>query len=133
MINRNMFSGEPTINDYRDMVLDDILKEYLYFKGTWDDRGNEINKAVAPKELVGSALFIYGLKNNPTNKRSAEYYCEREARRRLILRDGEIVIPAAIWKECDSYNRTYCTPGVRTSKKVADALGEVMDEIVKEK
>lgn len=111
MINRSMFFGEPTIKGYRDMVLDDILTEYLHFKGTWDDDGEKINEAVTPKDLVSSALFIYGLKSNPTNRGAVIYYSEREARRRNILLDGKIIVPAKLWKDCDNYNRAYCNPG----------------------
>lgn len=38
MIGKNMFVGEPTINDYREISLEDVLKEHLYFKGTYDER-----------------------------------------------------------------------------------------------
>lgn len=108
MIGRNMFYGEPTISDYREMVLDDILKEYLKYKGTWDNKGNDTNKTVRTKDLIGSALFVYGLKSNPTNRQAVEYYCEREARRRLIMLQDEIVVPDNIWNECNEYNRKYC-------------------------
>ena len=53
-------------------------------------------------------LFIYGLKDNATNKSAVSYYCEREAQRRLIIHDGLITVPEKLWKECDEYNRAHC-------------------------
>ena len=51
MIGKNMFVGEPTIKEYRDISLEDVLKEFLYFKGTFDERQNPCNKEVHPKDL----------------------------------------------------------------------------------
>ena len=115
MINNNMFSGQPTIKDYRDIVLDDVLREFLLFKGTWDNNGNKTNEKVRPKDLVSSALFIYGLKDNATNKSSVAYYCEREARKRLLMLGDYIVIPTSIWRECDEYNKKYTGKGGNSS------------------
>ena len=108
MIKENMFFTEPTIKDYRDIKLDDVLKEFLLYKGTWDGSGKPTNKKVAPKVLCDSALYVYGLKSNPTNKRAVIYYCEREARIRQIMDGDSIRIPKDLWEECDKYNRIYC-------------------------
>lgn len=108
MIDQKMFFSNRTIMEYRDMVLDDILKEYLLFKGTWDADDNAINKEVQIKDIVRSGLFVYGLKDNATNKSAVSYYCEREAQRRLIIHDGLITVPEKLWKECDEYNRAHC-------------------------
>ena len=35
MIKENMFYGDPTIRDYRDMEIEKIIEEYLMTKGTW--------------------------------------------------------------------------------------------------
>ena len=107
MIGKNMFVGEPTINDYREISLEDVLKEHLYFKGTYDER-NVRHNAVTPKELCNSALWIYGLKDNPTNRTNVMYYCERQARQNLWFKDGKIVIPDELWKECNEYNNKMC-------------------------
>lgn len=103
-----MFYGDPTIRDYREMSLNNILIEFLKYKGTWDEEGNKINETIKTKELVDSALFIYGLKSNPTNRRAVEYFCEREARRGDIMLHDKIVVPANIWNECNEYNKKFC-------------------------
>ncbi|MBR1809589.1 MAG: hypothetical protein IJ776_09430 [Paludibacteraceae bacterium] len=105
-----MFVGEPTIKEYRDIRLENVLKEYLYFKGTFDsdDTTKQINKEVCPKFLCRSALWLYGLKDNPTNRMSVIYYCERQARQNLWYKHDIIVIPDEIWRECDEYNRKMC-------------------------
>lgn len=107
MIKESMFFGSPTVKDYRDMKLEDVLKEYLLFKGTRDRNDVPCNQDVAPKELVGSALFVYNLKNNATNKSAILYYCERQARQNLWFRGGKISIPKEIWEECDKYNKEH--------------------------
>jgi len=101
MINKTMFIGEPTIKDYREMVLEDILREYLLFKGTIDEDGHSINTKVSPKDLVSSGIFVYGLKNNPTNRNSITYYCEKQARQKLWMAKDKISIPMEIWEECN--------------------------------
>lgn len=108
MIGKNMFVGESTIKEYRDISLEDVLKEFLYFKGTFDERQNPCNKEVHPKDLCRSALWLYGLKDNPTNRTNVVYYCERQARQNLLFRRERIVIPEELWKECDEYNRKMC-------------------------
>lgn len=110
MINKNFFFTEPKIQDYREISLDAVLKEYLLYKGTWDSKGNPTNEAVSAKDLIGSGLFVYGLKSNPTNRRAVEYYCCREAQRRLLLSDrgNVITVPKELWNECNEYNEKYC-------------------------
>jgi hypothetical protein len=107
MINSNMFVGEPTIKDYRNMVLEDILKEYLLFKGTTDSQGLPCNQSVSPRELVSSGLFVYGLKDNPTNRTSIAYYCERQARQNLWMDGNKIMIPKEVWEKCNEINNKY--------------------------
>lgn len=114
MIKENMFYGDPTIKDYREMDIPSIIKEYLLTKGTWykspykDDKPKPINKKVSAKSLVSSGLFVYGLKDNATNKRAVEYYCERWGHiHQIIDEHGVISIPKEIWDECDEYNRVH--------------------------
>ena len=106
MIKENMFFGERTLKEYRDIKLDDVIKEFLLCKGTWDKDGKTINKKVAPKSLVDSALYVYGLKYNSTNKKAMEWYCEREARVRQIMTGSLICIPPELWQECVSMHLT---------------------------
>lgn len=109
MISKSMFCCDvPTIKEYRDMKLEDVLKEYLYTKGTWDDEEKPCNKQVTPKELCRSALWLYSLKDNPTNKTNVVYYCEKKAREMLWMRSNRIIIPDEIWNDCDAYNRKMC-------------------------
>lgn len=107
MIKESMFYGERTLKEYRDIKLDDVIREFLLCKGTWDKDGKPINKKVSPKGLVESALCIYRLKYNSTNKKAMEWYCEREARVRQIMDDSLIRIPEELWMECDEYNRKF--------------------------
>lgn len=98
-----MFFAERTIDEYRDISLPKVVKEYLLFKGTRNKKGEAVNQRVRPKDLCSSALFVYKLKDNATNKSAVVYYCEREARRMGSM-DGEfIVINEEFWNECDKY------------------------------
>ena len=110
MIKANMFYCEnPSIKNYRDMNLTDIIKEYLYTKGTWDNEGNPCNKEVRPDELIRSAFWLYELKDNATNRMNVKYFCEKRARENLWARETygvpRIIIPDDIWQECNDYNR----------------------------
>jgi len=115
MIKDNMFYGDPTLKDYREMDIREIIREHLLTKGTQGrlitERGTipcDINRSVSPKDLVRSGLFVYGLKDNPTNRSAIEYYCERWARRNQIMTDGgSIKVPDDLWQECDEYNRKF--------------------------
>lgn len=109
-----MFFTEPTIKDYRNMEIEKIIEEYLLTKGTWykspykDEQPKSINKAVSAKSLVSSGLFVYGLKDNPTNRRAVEYYCERWGHIHQIIDDrGVISIPEELWDKADEYNRIH--------------------------
>lgn len=114
MIKNNMFYGDPTIKEYRDMDIREIIREYLLTKGTWTRPGYKkdppkpTHKVVHTKDLVSSGLFVYGLKDNPTNKRAIEYYCERWGHiHQKIDEHGIIQIPADLWEECDKYNEEH--------------------------
>jgi len=114
MIKNNMFYGDPTIKEYRDMDIREIIREYLLTKGTWTrhtykkEPPKPTHKVVHPKDLVSSGLFVYGLKDNPTNKRAIEYYCERWGHiHQIIDEHGVIQIPADLWEECDKYNEEH--------------------------
>lgn len=117
MIKENMFFGERTLKEYRDIKLDDVIREYLLCKGTWDKDGEPINKKVHPKELVSSALYVYELKSNATNKRAMEWYCERAARIQQIMDGTLICIPAELWEECDRHNRSFCKKEASNEKE----------------
>lgn len=110
-----MFYGEPTIKEYRDISPREIIREYLLAKGTWsvttfrDESPKPVHKEVHPKDLVSSGLFVYGLKDNPTNRRAIEYYCERWAQQHLIIDNNHLIrIPTELWEECDAYNKAHC-------------------------
>lgn len=114
MINKNMFYGDPTINDYRDMEIEKIIEEFLLTKGTWykpptkNGEPKPVNKEVSAKALIYSGLFVYGLKDNPTNRMAVEYYCERWGHIHQIISDnGVIQIPEELWNRCDEYNRVH--------------------------
>lgn len=109
MIKDNMFYGDKTIDDYREISLGAILREYLLYKGTWNQKGEPINKEVSIKDLVSSGLYVYGLKNNPTNRKAIEYYCMRKARIYLLISQNDtIVIPEKLWNSVDEYNKKMC-------------------------
>ena len=114
MIKDNMFYGDPTLKDYRDMDIREIIREHLLTKGTWGGSFTkngiervEINHCVHPKDLVPSGLFVYGLKDNPTNRTAVAYYCERWGRIHQIMAGSEIKVPSDLWKECDEKNREF--------------------------
>lgn len=111
MINKNMFYGEPKLNDYQEMDIREIIREHLLMKGT---KGRmigkngtqpvDVNRFVNPKDLVRSGLFVYGLKDNQTNRSAVAYYCERWARKNQIMQGSEIKVPEDLWEECDKKN-----------------------------
>lgn len=114
MINKSMFYGEPTLKNYRDMDIQEIIREYLFTKGTWsrtyriNEKPEPINKLICCKELVTSGLFVYGLKDNPTNRKAVEYYCERWGHiHQIIDQRNVITIPADLWEECDKKNKEF--------------------------
>lgn len=122
MIKDNMFYGDPTLKDYRDMDIREIIREHLLTKGTWCDlikkdgiKRVEINHYVSPLDLVASGLFVYGLKDNPTNRKAVSYYCERWGRINQIMDGSEIKVPADLWKECDEKNREFTMGNKRNS------------------
>ena len=121
MIKDNMFYGDPTLKDYRDMDIREIIREYLLTKGTWGDsitkngiEREEINHEIHPKDLVTSGLFVYGLKDNPTNRTAVAYYCERWGRIQQIFDGSKIKVPADLWNECDEKNREFTNGNDRT-------------------
>lgn len=111
MINKSMFYGEPTIKDYRDINVLDIMKEYLLSQGT---RGRdiernvtEINHKLLAIDLIPSGLFVYGLKANATNKQAVKYYCERFAHINQLWEGKLIKVPDTLWAECDKKNEEF--------------------------
>ena len=108
-----MFYGDPTIKDYRDIDPREIIREFLLSKGTrqrnkiQNRENEEVNHDVEPRALVSSGLFVYGLKDNPTNKRAIEYYCERWARKNQIMEGILIHVPDDLWIECDNENERH--------------------------
>ena len=124
MIKSDMFyGGIPTIKEYRDMDIPSIIREHLLTKGTWsrnnhkDDSPYPINKVVFPKDLISSGLFVYELKDNPTNRRAIEYYCERWAQIHQIMdQKGLIHIPEDLWKEADKKNKEFTRGRDRKTK-----------------
>ena len=125
MIKNNMFYGDPTIKEYRDMEIEKIIEEYLLTKGTWsrycslsdDNTPRPINKKISPKDLISSGLFVYGLKDNPTNKRAIEYYCERWANINQAWDGFDIRVPSDLWNRCDEYNRVHTNGNDRKPKE----------------
>ena len=114
-----MFFTEPTIKDYREISLPKVVEEYLLCKGTRKHDGTPINQKVKPRDLCSSALFVYGLKDNATNKAAVVYYCERQARRTDSMDGDFIKIPAEFWEKCDRNN--YEFTNVNDRKEANDA------------
>ena len=111
MIKETMFYGEPRLHDYTDMDIPSIIREYLLMKGTrerdFQGEVNKINTIVSPSALVDSGLFLYGLKDNATNKKAIKYYCEKWARRNFYWDGGHITVPTDLWDECDRKNEEF--------------------------
>lgn len=125
MINKNMFYGIPTINDYREMDVLEIIREYLLTKGTWSrpwrvgEMPEPIHKEVSCKDLVTSGLFVYGLKDNPTNRKAIEYYCERWGHIHQRIDEKNVIsVPSDLWEECDKKNEEF-TKGLDRKPKEA--------------
>ena len=125
MIKDNMFYGLPTLKEYRNMEIEKIIEEFLMTKGTWykspfkNEKPRPINKEVNVKALVSSGLFVYELKDNATNRRAVEYYCERWGHiHQIISNDGVIRIPDEIWNKCDEYNRVHTNGNDRNPDKI---------------
>jgi len=110
------YSETPKIREYREIDLVEVLKEYLLYKGTRNDSNEPCNKQVSPRELCSSALWLYELKDNPTNRRNVVYYCEKKAREALWVKSDRIHIPDDIWNECDEYNRKMCNRNTNNNK-----------------
>lgn len=126
MINKNMFFSTPTIKEYREMDIPDIIREYLLTKGTWSRplRKNEmpypIHKEISVKDLVTSGLFVYGLKDNPTNRKAIEYYCERWGHIHLRIDEKNVIsVPSDLWEECDKKNEEFTKGFDRKPKEAA--------------
>lgn len=119
MIKESMFFTEPTIKDYREISLPKVVEEFLLCKGTRKHDGTAINQKVKPKDLCSSALFVYGLKDNATNKAAVVYYCERQARRSDSMDGDFIKIPSEFWEKCDRKNKEFTHGNDR--KEVDDA------------
>jgi hypothetical protein len=124
MINKNMFYGDPTIENYRDMDIREIIREYLLTKGTWSrtwhigEKPEPIHKEVSCKDLVTSGLFVYGLKDNPTNRKAVEYYCERWGHiHQIVDKHNVITVPADLWEECDKKNEEFTNGNDRKPKE----------------
>lgn len=124
MIKDIMFYGQRTLEDYREMDIEKIIEEFLLAKGTWykspskKEEPKPINKEVTAKSLVTPGLMVYGLKDNPTNRRAVEYYCERWGRvNQNISIDGVIRIPKDIWDKVDEYNRIHTNGNDRNPDK----------------
>lgn len=123
MIKSNMFYGDPTIKDYRDIDPREVIREFLLSKGTRQRNQIqnyvviEVNHEVEPGDLIGSGLFVYGLKDNPTNKRAIEYYCERWARQNQIMEGRCIKVPKDLWQECDEKNKEFTNGNDRKPKE----------------
>lgn len=123
MIKDNMFYGDPTLKDYREIDPRKIIREFLLCMGT---RGRksitddvvEINHEVKPEDLISSGLFVYGLKDNATNKRAIEYYCERWARKNQIMNVAYIKVPDDLWQECDEYNEKFTNGNDRKPREL---------------
>jgi len=106
------------------MDIEKIIEEYLLTKGTWykslfkNEEPKQINKDVSVKSLVPSGLFVYGLKDNPTNRRAVEYYCERWGHiHQIIGEHGVIQIHEDLWNRCDEYNRVHTNGNDRKPKE----------------
>ena len=117
-----MFYGDPTIKNYREIDPREVIREFLLSKGTrqWNKITNEVeavNHEIEPRELVSSGLFVYGLKDNPTNKRAIEYYCERWARQNQIMDVRFIRVPKDLWRECDEKNKEFTNGNDRKPKE----------------
>lgn len=95
----------PTIEKYDQINGFDVIEELFLSKG--EDRTCH-DLRIDFKDLQESAIFLYGLKLNPTTKLYVSFYLNRFYKREGILTDaGRVKCPVWLYDKCKSINNKY--------------------------
>lgn len=100
-----------TIEKYDEINGHDVIRETLLFKGCeiCSEKGSV--RYLQKKYLEETALYLYGLKVNSTNKLYVSYaldiYWRRNDLLPMIDNRGYVVVPDDIYNECKKINDSY--------------------------
>lgn len=100
-----------TIEKYNEINGHDVIRETLLFKGCeiCSEKGSV--RYLQKKYLEKTALYLYGLKVNSTNKLYVSYaldiYWRRNDLLPIIDKRGYVVVPDDIYNECKKINDSY--------------------------
>lgn len=99
-----------TINKYSEINGHDVIKETLLYKGCDICLEKDSVRYLQKKYLEETALYLYGLKVNATNKLYVGYTLDIYWRRNDLLpinKGGYVVVPEYIFNECKKINDSY--------------------------
>lgn len=99
-----------TIEKYDEINGHDVIRETLLFKGCELCSNIASVWYIQKKHLEETALYLYGLKVNATNKLYVGYVLDRYWRRNDLQsfdRKGYVIVPEDIYNECKKINDSY--------------------------
>lgn len=99
-----------TIKKYDEINGHDVIRETLLYKGCEICSEKSSVRYLQKKHLEETALYLYGLKVNATNKLYVGYALDIYWRRNDLLpidKSGYIVVPEDIYNECKKINDSY--------------------------
>lgn len=99
-----------TIEKYDEINGHDVIRETLLFKGCELCSNIASVWYIQKKHLEETALYLYGLKVNATNKLYVGYVLDRYWRRndlQFFDRKGYVIVPEDIYNECKKINDSY--------------------------
>lgn len=99
-----------TIKKYDEINGHDVIRETLLFKGCEICSEKASVRYLQKKYLEETALYLYGLKVNATNKLYVSYSLDIYWRRNDLLLTGVgeyVVVPEDIYNECKKINDSY--------------------------
>jgi hypothetical protein len=100
-----------TIEKYDEINGHDVIRETLLFKGCEICFEKASVRYLQKKYLEETALYLYGLKVNATNKLYVSYVLDIYWRRNNLLpiidKGGYVVVPEDIYNECKKINDSY--------------------------
>lgn len=99
-----------TIEKYDEINGHDVIRETLLFKGCELCSNIASVWYIQKKYLEETALYLYGLKVNATNKLYVGYVLDRYWRRNDLQpfdMKGYVIVPEDIYNECKKINNSY--------------------------
>lgn len=99
-----------TIEKYDEINGHDVIRETLLFKGCEICSEKVSVRYLQKKYLEETALYLYGLKVNATNRLYVSYVLDRYWRRNDLLPfdvKGYVIVPEDIYNECKKINDSY--------------------------